>query len=180
MKIQTIVSICVKIIVVFYAMSSINKIPEAVTSIILTLQMNDLIVQNKLLLSANIIIPFVTFIFAVILIVKSDALTKLLYHSDENINFTIVNFFPNTAMVLSLKIFGIVAILRIVPQISYFLSRYYVMGENFKYYETTAKIQLVSSVFSALFYLGIGAFLIFRADKIAGILTQNEISESNK
>jgi hypothetical protein len=188
MSSKSILNICLKVTGVYYALSALNMLPSGIAQIVLFWDSwkyttnNDplkLMINYKSASLVGLLIPILLFLFAVLIIVKSEKITNFLLRKEEPLNNAGLNDVSITFLNFSIKIFGFFSLLSSIPYVSDLLSNYWVMRENLKLYDNTGKIKLASSGISIVLYVCIGLILIFYSRGIAHKLLRTE-SKSTK
>jgi hypothetical protein len=113
----------------------------------------------------GLLIPFLLFFFSLLIIYKSEKISNFVFKRGDSVT-THADILPGTALNISIKIFGFFSLLTAIPYVSDLLSNYWVMKENLRLYELSAKIKLASSAISFLLYVCIGLILIFYSSAI--------------
>jgi hypothetical protein len=100
-----------------------------------------------------------------LIIFKSEKISNFVLKRGDSVT-THADILPATALNISIKIFGFFSLLTAVPYVSDLLSNYWVMKENLKLYELSAKIKLASSAICVVLYICIGLIIIFYSSPI--------------
>jgi len=189
MSSKSLFNLCLKIVGVYYALSALSMLPSTISQMVLlwdawkyTTQ-NDplkLMVNYKTASLVGLFIPILLFLFALLIIFKSEKITNLLLRKEDLLNNARLSDFSVTALNFSIKIFGFFSLLSSIPYVSDLLSNYLVMRENLKLYDNTGKIKLASSGISAILYISVGLMLIFYSSVIANRLLKADSRKTNE
>lgn len=193
MSSKTILNICLKVVGIYYALNALNMIPSTVSQLILTWEAwkrtaeNDpvgLMLNYKLASFFSILIIILLFVFALLIILKSDKIVNFLLKNDEASNITLSDNFAFTALDISIKIFGLFSVIYSIPSLSKLLSRYWIMKESIKFYDNTGKIELASAGISAVLYILVGLLLVFYSrplsQRLLGIESISDLEEDDE
>ncbi len=174
---------------VYYALSALNTLPTSISQMVMfwdawkyTTQ-NDplrLMINYKIVSLVGLFIPILLFFFSLLIIFKSEKISNFLLKREMTINNTHWDILPTTALNISIKIFGFFSLLTAIPYVSDLLSNYWVMRDDLKLYDLTAKIKLASFAISVLLYVCIGFILIFYSSVIADRLLKADSKETNE
>lgn len=176
MSSKSILNISLKVTGVYYALGALNMLPSGIAQIVLFWDSwkytahNDplkLMINYKSASLVGLLIPILLFLFALLIIFKSEKITNFLLRKEEPLNNARLNDLSITVLNFSIKIFGFFSLLSSIPYVSDLLSNYWVMRENLKLYDNTGKIKLASSGISIVLYVCIGLILIFCSSGIA-------------
>ena len=190
MRSKTILNICLKVVGVYYALNALNMLPSTISQLILTWDAwkyaaeDDpmrMMINYKLASVLSILIPILLFVLALIIIFKSESIVNFLLKDDDASEQTLSDNLSDTALDISIKIFGFFSFLSSIPHLSKLLSRYWIMKGNIKLYDNTGKIELVSSAISVVLYILVGFLLIYYSKPLSQRLLRIEsISASEK
>ncbi len=173
---KVILSISLKVMGVYYALSALNMLPSAITQIVLfwdawkpTTQNDPLnnMLTFRMAAFAGILIPVLLFLFASLIVFKSDRISNFLLRKERYLNNNFSSDFSNTVLNYSIKIFGFFSLLSSIRYISELLSKYLVMKDNLTFYDSPSKINLASSGISAALYICVGLILVFYSRAVA-------------
>lgn len=188
MNSKSIFNICLKVMGVYYALNSLNMLPSSVSQTILFWDamnrnsQNDsigMMVNFKSASIAGLLIPILLFLFALLIIFKSENIANYLFRKDEPLNSEHLDSLSITVFNLCIKIFGFFAVLSSIPYVADLLSNYWVMRENLKFYDDPGKIKNASSAISAVLYIIIGLVLIFNSSTLANKLSKIDSSRTD-
>ncbi|HYA13817.1 MAG TPA: hypothetical protein VEF33_05715 [Syntrophales bacterium] len=115
----------------------------------------------------SFLIPILLFLLALLIIFKSEQIGTFLLRKDQVPTDEQSIRLSDTALNISIKVFGIYSILSSIPHIASLLSTYLVMRENVKYFDNQGMIKLASSGVSTILYVGVGIGLIFYSKALA-------------
>ncbi len=179
MSSKSIFNICLKVIGVYYALSSLNMLPSSIGQTILfwnTMNHNNqndslgMMVNIKSASIVSMVIPTLLFLFSLLIIFKSQNISNYLLEKDEPLAIEHSDSLSITVLNFCIKMFGFFAILSSIPYLADLLSIYWVMRENLKFYDDPSKIKYASSAISAVLYIIIGLVLILNSSMLANRL----------
>ena len=186
---KSLLNMSLKIMGVYYALSALNTLPTSISQTVMfwdawkyTTQ-NDplrLMINYKIVSLVGLFIPILLFFFSLLIIFKSEKISNFLLKREGTINNTHWDILPTTVLNISIKIFGFFSLLTAIPYVSDLLSNYWVMREDLKLYDLTAKIKLASFAISVLLYVCIGFILILYSSVIADRLLKADSKETNE
>ena len=170
---------------VYYALSALNTLPASILQTVIFWnagqfnRQNDPLGTMMSLSLVGILIPFLLFFFSLLITFKSEKISNFVFKRGDSVT-THADILPATALNISIKLFGFFSLLTAIPYVSDLLSNYWVMKENLKLYELSAKIKLASSAISFVLYVCIGFILIFYSSAITDRLLRADSKKPNE
>ena len=186
---KSLLNICLKVMGVYYALSALNMLPSSISQIVIfwdawkyTAEKDPLamMINYKIASLVGLFIPILLFLFALLIILKSEKIANFLLRKEEFLDNPPSDGLASNALNFSIKIFGFFSILSSIPFISDLLSNYWVMRENLKFYDKMGKIKLASFGISAILYITVGLILIFYSSVIADKLLEADSRGTEK
>ena len=186
---KSLLNISLKIIGVYYGLSALNTLPTNILQTVMfwnAWQYNDqndplrIMINYKTASLVGLLIPILLFFFSLLIVFKSEKISNFLLKREGTSNNIYGDILPTTVLNISIKIFGFFSLLTAIPYVSDLLSNYWVMKEDLKLYELSAKIKLASFAISVLLYVCIGLILIFYSSVIADRLLKTDSKKTNE
>ena len=157
---KSLLNICLKIMGVYYALSALNTLPASILQTVMFWNAMQYSRQNDPLSTmisyraaslVGLLIPLLLFFFSLLIIFKSEKISNFVLKRGDSVT-THADILPAAALNIPIKISGFFSLLTAVPYVSDLLSNYWVMKENLKLYELSAKIKLASSAICVVLY----------------------------
>jgi len=176
MNVRVILSICFKVVGVFYALTALKHLLRAVSQIILYASQGVFSSRFPVfpdMISTFVISPIILLGLALLLIFKSDRLARVLQPLDERLEFELPDDCEHTSLTVGVRLFGVAVVLAVIPYLSKLVSELWVIQENLVK-PVADKIMTSASVVSVILYLGVGFYLMLRPHGIVWLMTRGK------
>ena len=187
MNVRVILSICFKVVGVFYALLALNHLLRAAANIILYISQGTFKdnFSSSLdfalgMIGTFMIYPVVLLGLALWLIFKSDRLARYLQPMDERLEFELPDDCEHTSLLVGVRLFGVAAILAAIPSLSSVVSKLWVIRDNMDFIPLHEKIVSSASVVSMLLYIGVGIYMMLRPHGVVWLMTRGKGRKEEK
>jgi len=170
MNVRAILSICFKVVGVYYVIWSIRMFLQSVTQLLFFNQGYD-----AFYIITGFVFLIMVLVIALILIFNSDRIAQYLQPLDETLAVELPADFGRTALVVGVQLFGVATVLASITDMSRLVSYLrYLKWELNPFFDMNDKVMLVYSVVSVILYLGIGFYLMLRPHGVVRLMTRGK------
>lgn len=168
-----------KIVGICYALSALNMFLQNITQLAYSWHLWSRPAENypsgmrinfKLASVLSLVVPTIIFVISMLVIFKSEKIVSLIKKENEAYDNPMLDSLP--ILNISIKLFGLFALLSSIPQLSEFLGRLWILRLERWPFDNQFKIALASSGICALLYIGVGVLLILYSDYLAEMILE--------
>jgi len=184
---KAILNISIKIVGIFYALSSISVLLTDIAQTIVSWDLfthtsqHDIVskmMEIKITYATIAATSIILFFISLFLIFHSEKVTTRILKEDNSssipTNITHLSLFD-----ISIKVIGVFTLLSSIPYISDLASKYWIMKDKLMLLEANGKIELSASVLSLVLHFFVGFLFIFYSESIASKLSRAGFEKTN-